>query len=289
MNLEFPQLEQSSALIHIAFHYNYERLKYLKTVIDTICGYEFCKISVVIDTNSEEFKLSDVAITGSHVHCRVEIHERLEHPYLLTWAHRDHIEVNADEYDYYMYIEDDIAVSWDSLNAWRDDQSLLHPLGLLRGFVRTETRKDGALVASDYESRQSLKKVIRIENKRFLHTGYPYQAFWIYSKNQLDSFINSRCWREKVSQWGIRENAAAGMTWLNPNEHRVMIPMTDQAVLDERAFVQHLPSNYVDNLSTKLAKITFEDLFVTSKFKLLLSSLRGENQKLLQRLARSRI
>lgn len=52
-----------------------------------------------------------------------------------------------------MHVEHDVEVTWAALKAWAEDDALLEPLGLQRGFVRTEIAPwSGGLVVADAQT-----------------------------------------------------------------------------------------------------------------------------------------
>jgi hypothetical protein len=250
----FPEFSTSSLLVHIAFHYNEDRFKYLFSVLEKISLYDFERIDVYIDTNSEKLlpgvALSDYPGVSS---IEVSLHENLDHPFLLTWAHRANMESLKDEYDYFMYVEDDIAVSYDSLLKWREDSIFLDDYGKIRGFIRTEVNAKNELVSSDYKKPIKCKEIVFIDEKTFIAPANPYQGFWFYSKKQFDGFYGSECWVSGNCDWGVRERASAGMIWKDsePQEgHCLVIPLINQSI-PGYVYVDHLPNNYALNNKEK--------------------------------------
>jgi len=256
---KFPEFCDSAMLIHIAFHYNSGRLKYLQEVIATINKYEFRQIHIVIDTNDGVLESWVQKLSfPSLVTYQVVTHSSLSHPFLLTWQHREHIGEQRENYEYFMYLEDDIAVSYESLQYWRTDSILLFPQGKIRGFIRSEINAKNEIVSTDYFKNVRCKEVLCLGRKAFIRPKNPYQGFWVYSKLQLNVFISSRCWEDaNHSDWAVRERASAGMIWLNSDKHNLVVPMQDFRIPDY-VLVRHLPNNYAldDNVAIGTLKIS---------------------------------
>ncbi|MFV2056325.1 MAG: hypothetical protein ACC707_07635 [Thiohalomonadales bacterium] len=204
----FPEFSNSKFLIHIAFHFNKKRLQFLEGVISTICEYPFKQIDLVIDTNDRKFQHAALALNvPAHVDIRVSVHTDLKHPFLLTWAHRENIAEQKNNYDYYMYVEDDIAVSNEALRHWRLDSILLSTHDKIRGFLRSEVDVDKNVMSTDFMKPVRCREMIKIDGKSYLRPKNPYQGFWVYSNKQLELFMSSQCWEDgNHADWAGRES-----------------------------------------------------------------------------------
>ncbi len=253
-SVDFPPFPDSRLLVHIAFHYNEARFDYLFRVLSEIGSYNFKNIDVYIDTNSN--KLSSRISEGDYPGIsgiKVLLHDNLDHPFLLTWKHRENIESLKNQYDYFMYIEDDIAVTYDALQRWRDDSVFLDPYGKIRGFIRTEINSKNETVSTDYVKPVRCKDVLFIDKRTFIAPQNPYQGFWFYSKKQFDDFYASECWINGNCDWEVRERASAGMIWKggkSAKDHCLVVPLIDLTIPDY-VYVSHLPNNYAMNKKEK--------------------------------------
>jgi hypothetical protein len=261
MATAFPEFAHARLLVHIAFHYVEARQPYLRRVLEAISTYPFAKIDVVVDTNSDETGTLLQAIpTRPGMTLRMCVHDTLAHPYDLTWSHREAIHSRLDDYDYFMYLEDDICVSAAALEAWCEDSIALAPLGYLRGFVRVETNSQGEQVCTDYLKRATGRDVLMLAGRRYLRPHNPYQGFWIYSRLQMDTFVASNCWHTgNYHKWEVRERASAGMIWLDAKKHTIVVPL-DHDTIAEEAIVLHLPNNYANDPATPFGKIRPNDV-----------------------------
>jgi len=262
----FKEFETSSILIHVAFHYVEERLPFLERLLRTFCTYRFDAVHVVVDTNWEGLVKRLDQERYKKIFLTLSLHKDLKDPYLLTWAHRAGMEKKINNYDYFMYVEDDIEVPYNVIERWRKDSIVLAPKGYMRGFLRKET--DGkAEYAADQKDVMTYKNIVLVSGEPYLHPLNPYQGFWIYSKTQMMRFMESNCWRDgNKPEWGIRERAAAGMIWIDRNTHTVLVPLDAGYKICREASVRHLPNNYVYDKSTKLGKIPVGSLIRLNRY-----------------------
>lgn len=262
----FPEFNISTILIHIAFHYNRDRLKYLDEVITTIGTYDFSKVQVVIDTNSNNLDAWMSALNlCKHVSIRMEVHDNLADPLSLTWQHRDNISNQKNNFEYFMYLEDDISVSYAALKHWRQDSKLLSRHNKIRGFIRTELNSDNIMMSTDYPKKVRCKEVLKIAGQVFIKPKNPYQGFWVYEKAQLMKFITSPCWSDgNHSDWGIRERASAGMIW-NARKHNLLVPINDYTI-PEYVLVKHLPNNYALSDDPNISLLPIDKLLMVNKY-----------------------
>ena len=270
----FPPFASSKILVHIAFHFVEERLKYLEAVIANLQGYGFLQIDIVIDTNSAE-AMSRVGFEKTHRNSSItfRVHSDLPNPYLLTWEHRSNMSELVDGYDYFMYLEDDIFVPFEALRRWRSDSCFLYPRGYLRGFLRVEKDRNGGLVCVDQHKRARIRNLVSIEGTLYYAPHVPYQAFWICDHQQMMDFMSSPAWKNSKSDWCIRERAASGMTLLlrknhKNQKHNLLIPLDENGKIPKEVLVRHLPNNYADNpnvLASKLGVDKLMDLGILTK------------------------
>ena len=256
----------SKLLVHVTFHFVDDRIKYLETVVKNLQSYEFSKIDIIIDTNSNE-TVSSLSIENVNPRTTIKfkVHKDLSHPYLLAWQHRANMNASINDYDFFMYLEDDIYVPFKALQRWRQDSDFLYPEKYLRGFLRVEKNKNGVLISTDQCKRAKLWNLVRVKNSLFYFPHVPYQAFWICDHQQMMDFINSPAWQNDNSDWCIRERAASGMTLLlrknhKNQKHNCLIPLDQNDQIPEDVLVYHLPNNYIDDRKYRGAKFSVGEL-----------------------------
>jgi hypothetical protein len=250
-------------LIHIPFHYVEDRRKYLEQLLDNFKTYKFTEVNIVIDTNSEDTKkLISVPLFFNNGKIEYVVHKNLEDPFLLTWQHRGEMLSKIDDYDFFMYVEDDILVPWKVVSCWFEDTLNIYPEGHVRGFLRVEKNTDGDLVATDIIERFAPRPIKIIGNKKYFAPPRPYHAFWIYTKEQMMEFIYLKSWKDgNHEKWGIRERAAAGMMWDEQNKCRILIPLGEKNNVLEETLVYHLPNSYALDKNSQFGKIPVRNIF----------------------------
>jgi hypothetical protein len=233
-------------VVRVAFHLARARMKFLVEMLEQLRELPFSEIYIAVDTNSGETKKLLEAAGIDFVNA-VEVHENLEHPFKLTWVHRDRLRAVVDQFDYFMYVEDDILIPPQAIRLWHARLPVLKPLGFLPGFMRVELNRAGELVTSDFRTPAASALVRTIEGKHYLDTPYPYQAFWICDKDTMLEFLNSDIYDTGQPGFDIRECMAVGYTFENtPNgpRSRHLLPLVEDGNIDPQAFVFHMPSNY---------------------------------------------
>ena len=234
------------ALIHIPFFYKEDRLKYLIRVLESLKGYRFSLIHIVIDTNSRETeKRLGMPLTFERGMIECVVHDDLKHPYYLTWQHREPMKRNAGDYDYFIYTEDDILVSWEAIIKWREDVLLLGASGYNRGFIRAERDRRGRTVCF-FPFKLAGSSAVKIGDKAFIHPSSVHTGFWICDQAQIKDFI-SRYWYDTPKQMYsfFREQTTYG--WLYDKKEKSLIPLNGELKIPEEALAYHLPDNYALN------------------------------------------
>jgi hypothetical protein len=245
----FPSFTQSRLLVHIAFHYGAQRIPYLRAVLEALSQYGFLQVDVVIDTNSLETGKLELGTESLTV--EVQVHSDLKDPFLLTWKHRAAMLEKLADYDYFMYLEDDLQVPYSALQRWRSDMNTLEETPYIRGFLRTEIDGTGNIVSTDQRYPVSRREFKAVRGAIWYYPENPYQGFWICSKSQMAAFIQSKAWIDGGdTDWGVRERAAAGPIWAQDrSRHSCLIPMTGTSAVHPDALVDHLPNNYAMDLT----------------------------------------
>ncbi|TVQ43801.1 MAG: hypothetical protein EA365_11540 [Gloeocapsa sp. DLM2.Bin57] len=254
---------QTKLLVHIAFHYNPDREQYLFKVLENFKNYEISDIHVIIDTNTEETKekLQDFLDTLPFT-VDIHTHLNLDHPFNLTWTHREHMLKHVEDYDVFMYIEDDILIPWIAFKGWLAENEAVYKTGKIRGFLRVENPNGDKLYAADYRQPMPAPVIWTIGSQYYFSPLRPYHACWVYSRIQMQEFIKTQAWIDgNTGAGGIREKAASGMMWVYKFYHRLVLPINSDGTFPEEVFIYHLPNNYSTDPNTSFAKTSTEELF----------------------------
>jgi len=203
-----------SLLICIAFHYVEARIIYLNKIINRFLNtYISHNIQIIISSN--DTKTSDYIIKN-YAHCnniQVILYTSLEHPYYLTWMHRKQMNDLIDNYDIFMYVEDDMDIPYENFLNYIENFKLLWP-NYIPGFIRIET-KDSLDYSPDTPSLNDITEIkyddiVIIDTKKFITLKCPYHAFWILPKKELKdtithNFVKVSDSREEAAWYGFIE------------------------------------------------------------------------------------
>lgn len=265
--------EGGRLLVHVAFHFAPNRLKYLFETVRALEELPFRDIDIVIDTNTEVTRLrTQTFFTRRPV--RYAVWRDLEDPFKLTWMHRKGMAAAAGAYDTYLYVEDDIIIPPTTAAHWLERQAELAGVDAFPGFVRVEEDRAGQLMLSDFQADVHRDETVTVNGRRYLDTPYPYQACWIASAAQLDWFMAQKSWdegctypdffMERDGYLGVRECVAYGFTFDEVpagRRSRALVALGPDGGISPEAIVFHAPCNYARSRypnSFGLGRLPFE-------------------------------
>jgi len=229
---------KSKILVCIAFHYVEKRIDYVKQLLNNYATYK-ADVDIIVDSNKHV-----------NLNAKVCVHN-LEHPYHLTWVHRKHFIDNIDNYDYFMYVEDDMLVTYDAFNEYISNFDELWKLGRVPSFIRVE-HHNGKKFVTDITSQQSINTT-SVNGKSFMTLSQPYHAFWIMPKKQLKESITPNFTKLDTS----RENAASYPMWGLGKTPMIRI---ENNQISELCYSYHLANNYASDPNTYFGKIEVKDI-----------------------------
>ena len=217
-----------------------ERFSYLKKIVQSYNEIDK-NIQVFIHTNkiTSKYKVKKANYILHNL--------KNENPFYLAWKCRPLIEKQKNEFDYFIYSEDDILFTKKNFKYWLDfkDICLKHNYNL--GFLRIE-KKDKSFSTDLF---QKMKYKTFIKGKKFVVNNINnYCAFWIYDKIEINNFINTKYWKFKwkgksmYAFYGIREMSAIG--WHGKNMSRyiaTVIPLYNEK-LNSGCYINHLSNNH---------------------------------------------
>jgi hypothetical protein len=157
-----------------------------------IAGHE---VHVCFDTNSDELAkvLSNRPPTQSTREVRVWSLEALEgDPMYLPHVHRKYWEEHETEFDFFIYIEDDILFSIASFNVYVERRKALQEKGWVFGWVRVEKWgvDNKTLVAIDVlESRANITVFETHDGNLWAQPWTPYSAHYLLDRDELRRVI----------------------------------------------------------------------------------------------------
>jgi hypothetical protein len=244
---------------HITFYYLEKRIYCLNKIIDETNNYKFIT-DIFIHTNNYNFttEFLNKYTNGS---INIIYHDLTDiNPSYLTWKCRDLLYKQKNDYDIFIYIEDDILVPFKAIEYWLYYNEYLINMNYNLGFVRIEFDVNNQEYITDLYG-QKLDKIIDINNKNFcINDKNPYCAFWIYNKNEFNKFVNSSYYdMNNILNYGICEKSAIGLHGLDCNWYKAtVIPIINNTLI-ESCKIYHIPNNYITNNNNLFATIKFSD------------------------------
>ena len=218
-----------------------ERFIFLKKIVKN-----YLKISknvkIFIHTNkiSKNYKIKKV---------KYIIHGlKNENPFYLAWKCRPIIEKQKDQYDYFVYSEDDILFSKKNFSYWLKYKALCIENNYNLGFLRIEDKNKKQFSTDLIDN---IKYKIKINQKKFVVNNVNnYCALWIYDKKELSKFINTKFWKFKwkgkniYAFYGIREMSAIGWHGKNMQRYKATIIPLLKKKLNPGCYIKHLSNNH---------------------------------------------
>lgn len=249
---------KNSLLICIAFHYIPDRLQYLVSILNNFIDNYKVSLKIIIDTNVDYLDLSG-SFSGSSI--EITPHTELEHPFHLTWMHRKHIKENIDNYDNFMYAEDDELIPFSNYISYIEKFKMMWPQ-YVPSFVRIE-KKDGLDYISDVPIQQDIKSlgIIEIEGRKFVSFPFPlnYCGMWCMPQSSLKETIKDNFVRMDDG----REFAASYTNWEIGKKPLIEVYEKNRKwFISPDCYLYHLPNNYALSEGTPNGKIKIENVFI---------------------------
>jgi hypothetical protein len=256
---------------HISFYYLETRIIYINTIIESTNNYEI-ETDIFIHTNNPNLQVTDL---NAYRNGKLEIvyHDLTHiHPYVLTWFSRDLLYKQRNNYDIFMYIEDDILVPYKAITYWLEYSNKCIEMNYNLGFVRIEI-ENGEEYITDLV-RTQLDTIVTLNNRLYcVNNKNPYCAFWIYNKNEFNAFANSKYYSldaynlntHKEFYYMIREVSAFGLHSKVCNWYKnTLIPIVNNKLIED-CKIYHMPNNYIMDKRQGFATIKFNDAIIWNK------------------------
>lgn len=277
-------------LVAITFHFRESRLPYLFQIIRALSEFPVEALDVVIVTNVDDpgafAKVRDLAEPvlkplpsnpSSQKTISFFSATDLEDPWLLPWAHKplivDKFLADDSEYTHFIYVEEDILVSFDNFRYFVHYREKLKPMGLLPSFQRIEYNDEDnhlylldQIGLSDFGTRKS----VDIDGYSFVNLDWPYTAMFILDRELGEEYVATRSFDLKKSKesnpdWAVAERAAMGLGFESIPEGfsvRYVSPVDPATRTTPRwSWVYHVANNYSKNRMLPYAKVRVEHLF----------------------------
>jgi hypothetical protein len=247
---------------HITFHYCQqagERVPFMLRIFEAVNSYPY-PTDMFIHTNSEltnnlfvENNLMNMNEKGT---LKIIVHDLTgQNPWYLPWKCRPLLKEQKDDYDIFMYTENDILIQKYCLDYWMEYKDLVIENKYNLGFFRIEKDEKGDEYTSDSATSPDgsitcyLTKKVILDGKDFvLNDDNPHCAFWIYDKKEFNNFVNSELYdiNNIKGNFGICERSALGLHGLFTDWYKgTIIPLVGKNTLHPGSRIYHMANNYV--------------------------------------------
>lgn len=246
---------------HITFFYLEERICYVNRIIEETNTYEL-PTDIFIHTNS--ISLNETNFTKYTNGVIKIIYHDLSNidPFCLSWKCRELLKKQRNQYDIFMYIEDDILVPSKAIRYWLEYNEKLIEDNYNLGFVRIEVENNIEYITDLLAVK--FHTVTTIGNTTYcVNNVNPYCAFWIYNRSEFNKFVDSPYYDINnliaATGYGIREASATGVHVASIKWYKnTLIPLVDNKLTDA-CKIYHMPNNYVNDKNSGFATIRFDE------------------------------
>ncbi len=173
----------------------------------------------------------------------------IEDPYSLPFAHKQLFLDRRDDYDLFIYSEDDTLVGQDAIEAflWATD---MLPDDKIAGFLRTEESPDGSLRCSSVHNHfhWTPDSVSSIGGELWGHFSNPHGAVFMLTREQLARQIDGGCFDRpaRLGRYSMRVTAATDPYTQCGAEKVLCLSRMDDFLLP------HLSNRYLNTLGLSL-------------------------------------
>lgn len=244
---------------HITFYYLEERIIYINNIIDETNKYEYIT-DIFIHTNNDLLKENSF---NKYTNGCIQIiyHNLLNiNPHYLTWKCRNLLLQQKNNYDIFMYIEDDILVPYKAVKYWLKYNEKLIDNNYNLGFVRIEVENN---IEYTLDIFKKMNTIINLDETIYcINNINPYCAFWIYNKNEFNNFVNSKHYDLYNIDDGlhIREKSAFGLhDDINTKWYKnTLIPIINNKLIED-CKIYHMSNNYIIQKHNSFSTIKFDE------------------------------
>lgn len=247
--------------IHICFFYIESRLDYIRRIFEETNKYHYTA-DIFIHTNVYKAIPPEILNLYNNGNITIMVHDLTgENPFYLAWKCRDLMKLQKNDYDIFMYIEDDILVPAAAIKYWEKYRAKI-PANWNLGFLRIEVDEKNDEYVTDL--RRKIHETIRDEQNQvyFINSENPYCAFWIYDKETFSKWTENDLYDiPNIRGYEIRESSAIGLHGLWTNWYSCTVLPLDEFIeknIHSDCRIYHMPNNYIG--SGEFAKYLFTEI-----------------------------
>ncbi len=261
-------------IICVTFHYNEERLQYLRRISQHF-GELAADVIVYIVTNTEDqdqLKAINSAVDQTQGSVSIASPRLLGHPYLLPWSHFAIVRQLFDDrsISHFMYLEDDILVRKENIAYWCEGREKLRQLDFIPSFLRVEHKHDDPTwYSTDVTQRSNFLELSGVQfadDYTFVNLRQPYQGMYLLDRELMSEHLSGPSSSPEFGNWGIREKAAQGLTFANVRQGFVSRNLLGYSLagrqIDSRSLIHHTPNNYANDPASVFGKIPIDQLII---------------------------
>lgn len=265
-------------LICITFHYNQDRIKYLKKVIKGFINFaNQVNIYVITNTSNKQDldKLISIFPPQNYLFkVAIKSFEVKSHPHNLILCHKEFFLnefINSDQFTHFLHTEDDLLFNEYNFKYWLKYRRLMDKYKIIPSFFRVERIHDKDFFKSTdvgFKIFWFFAPKRKIMNLVFVNMPNPSQSNYLVDKKlgreMLESPPNIRKHYYLNSNIGIRETTDIGPIFSNVpkfyiSRNFVPITISSKKILED-CLIEHLPANYANNKYTKLGKVNINEM-----------------------------
>jgi hypothetical protein len=234
--------------------YGIKNINYLNRIIDEYKSYKKYDIDITVH-GTVHINRNDIKFI------------QYENPRNTVFLHRNEFVNKQNDYDYFIFTEDDILIKEHTLDIYVKHDNLL-PLNYSLGFLRYEQTPESIdylidlwlnLVDYNYIKNNN----IYVNNHKYFSVTNPHQSSYILSKNKLKYVITNSNYLTDGTGMGL-ESASSGIFtdwYLNTGVIHKILPMNKEYL--EQCFIEHLPGNHCNEPGVNTDPLTFRQNSVT--------------------------
>jgi len=223
-------------------NYGNSQENYLRRIIEEYYNMSF-DVDIIIDTTYEiEFENKYNNIIKQYIYP-----ESIGQ--YLVFEHRKHMKKNCNDYDFFIYVENDHLITEENINEWIKITNNL-PENYVTGFIQYEESDIGKfdyLPGYNPACNQVItERNIELNGKKYFTIHNMHQGCWMLTKNQLSKIVNEEkfcdktCESDKYQGYGVLENGASNIFYLF-GFNRKVLPYENL----EKLLIHHLPNKYL--------------------------------------------
>lgn len=246
---------------HIVYYYSVKtenRIDYLNQIIHEATHYPF-ETDIFIHTNQDGQLSIDNFQKNTNGMIEIIYHDLTDiHPWYLTWKYRTLMEKQKNEYDIFIYLEDDILIPRKALQYWFRYKERVMKDKYNLGFFRIEIGPDKQSYLTDII--EPMNQIVQIDDHLYAcNLTNPYCGFWIYDKKEFNQFVNSKYWDiRNIKGYSVRASSAIGLHGTKTPWYKcTIVPVIDGRVHTD-CKVYHIPNNYVVDKNNYFASMHLE-------------------------------